>query len=149
MNKKAVFDVARKSIYWTIAGVIIVAVILAYAIILTSYSNRLTEVPAEFEAELVLLRFLHTEDCFGVDGMPDVIDLAKFTNATVNFCYMTDEEKGHRDMNFQFELPLHKKAVKTNNYFNKVDFTVFKNVLVKEGDEITPTQLIVYVQEKI
>ncbi len=149
MDKKAVFDVARKSIYWTIAGVIIVAVVLAYALILANYSNRLTEVPTEFQAELILLRFVHTEDCFGVDGMPDVIDFEKFTNATANFCYMTDEEKGHREMNFQFELPVHKRAVKTNNYFNKVDFTLFKTVLVKKGDEIKPTQLVIYVQEKI
>jgi hypothetical protein len=149
LSKKAAFDFTRKTIYWMIAGVVIVAVIMAYALILGNYSNRLTEVPTKFQSELILLRFLQTEDCFGVDGARGVIDLTKFTNAQVDFCYSPEKKRGHKDLNFQFFLPEYNLTVKTNNYFQKVDFTLFKTVIVKDGNSITPTQLIIYVQEEI
>ena len=71
-------------------------------------------------------------------------------------CYRTEPEKGFKDFNFALELEGHtpvvdgqKKLLRTNNFFNKVDFTLYKQVLVRNGDRFEPTRLVIHVQTKI
>lgn len=157
MNSKAQFDVARKTIYWMIAGFIIAMVVLAFAITLGSYRSRLTEVPPRVQAELIALRFANNPDCFAfVDEhtgvvSPKTMDLQKFTAERLNQCYSTDPEKGFKTFNFRLKLESTGEELLTNNYFHqdKDDLTIFKDVLVMNDGRLHKDRLIIYVQEKI
>lgn len=158
MNHKAQFDLARKTIYWMIAGVIITAVVFSFAVVIAQYKNNLTKIPPELDAELIALRFTNLPECFAyLDSEtnslhPGVIDLAKFTNEQMLKCYRTDAQTGIKTLNFRMRLKGLNQEVATNNYFNQDDFTLFKEVLVKsssESSDLVPDLLIIYVQEKI
>ncbi len=163
MNKKAQFDVARKSIYWMLAGVVITMAVLAFAIILASYQQKVTEVPPKLRAELISLRFVNTPECFTYQDpitgriFPGMIDVTKFTPERLDRCYSTLPERGFKEFNFGLALdgytPLNEQGqlqpLRTNNFFNQVDFTLYKPVLVRTGSEITPSRMIIYVQTKI
>src|SRR3989338_7928715 len=64
MNRKAQFDVARKSIYWMIIGFVITMIVLGVALIFGSYRSKLTHVPDEIPAQLIALRFDTLSECF-------------------------------------------------------------------------------------
>lgn len=156
LNKKGQFDVARKTIYWMIIGVVITIIVLAFAIILGGYRGKLTNVPGEIRAEYISLRFMNNADCFmwqDESGIvhTGVIDVKKFTDEQMNSrCYLTESEKGYEDFNFGLILENSNKTVRTNNYFHKDDFTLFKEVLVRdENGVVKKDRLIIYVQEKI
>lgn len=162
MDKQGIFDVVTKSIFWMIAGIVITVAILAFALIMSSYQNKLVEIPPELKAELLALRFLNTPECFTYQDsltgriFPGVIDLNKFTQERLDGCYRTEKEQGYKDYNFGIELegygPTKEGAGKilmTNNFFNKVDFTLYKEVFIRLGGEVMPTRMIIYVQTKI
>ena len=162
MGENDVFELARKQIYWMIAGVIITITVIAFAILMSNYQGKLVEVPEELRAELISLRFVNTPECFtyqdAVTGrvFPGVIDINKFTLERLGQCYRTEKEKGFRDYNFALELEGYapvvdgeKKLLRTNNFFNKVDFTLFKNVYVRAGNTIEPTRMVIHVQTRI
>ncbi len=157
-----VFEVARKQIYWMIAGIVIIIVVFAFAMIISSYMGALTGIPAGFKAELISLRFLNTPECFTyqdpVTGrvFPGVIDFEKFTSARLDQCYRTESKTGYNELNFALQLEGYEtlkdgspQLLMTNNYFNQVDFTLYKNVFVRVNNELVPTRMVIYVQEKI
>jgi hypothetical protein len=155
MNKKAQFEIARKSIYWMIAGFMIVIIILAFAIQIAGYRSKLTRVPLEMKAEFVSMRFTNIPECLAyMDSdtgrvYPGIIEIGKFTNEQINKCYLTEEEKGYKDINFGLWLKNKNLKIRTNNYYNKDDLTLIKTVFVKDGDSFTKDQLFIYVQERI
>ncbi len=155
MTGDDIFHVARKTIYWMIAGVVIAAVVLAFMFMISGYRNKLTQVPPELRAELIALRFTNIPECFAVEDkntdvvMTDSLDLSKFTKETMDKCYKTEQEKGIKAFNFRLQLKKENKEVITNNYFHKDDFTITKEVLVKKEGKLAPDQLIIYVQVKI
>lgn len=155
MTSDDIFHVARKTIYWMIAGVVIAAVVLAFLFMISGYRNKLTQVPPELRAELIALRFTNIPECFAVIDentgvvMTDSIDLSKFIRETMNQCYKTEQEKGIKTFNFRLLLKKEGKEVITNNYFHKDDFTITKEVLVKKEGRLVPDQLVIYVQVKI
>lgn len=162
MNKKAQFDVARKAIYWMIAGVVITMTVIGFALIMSSYQNKLIDIPPELKAELFVLRFLNTPECFtyqdSITGriFPGTIDLSKYTQERLNLCYQTEKEKGFKDYNFGIQLEgyeeikdSNEKMLMTNNFFNKVDFTLYKNVLVRLRGGVIPTRMVIFVQINI
>ncbi len=155
-----IFDVARKNIYWLIAGFIIVIVILAFVFTIAGYRNKLTKIPPELRAELISLRFASIPDCFAVSDentgavLTDTVDLTKFTKEAIDKCYRTEQEKGFKTFNFRLQLKEAGKEVMTNNYFHQDDFTLRKAVRVwdkkkPEKERWKSDQLIIYVQEKI
>ncbi len=150
-----IFHVARKTIYWMIAGVVIAVVVLAFAFMIGGYRNKLTQIPPELRAELIALRFTNIPECFAVVNentrtvMTNSIDLAKFKKETMDACYRPEQEKGIKTFNFRLQLKKEGKEVITNNYFHKDDFTLTKEVLVKKEGKFVPDQLVIYVQEKI
>lgn len=163
MSEDDIFDLTRKQIYWGIAGfmVTIAALILVFAIF-PQYQRSLVEVPPELQAELISLRFVNTPECFTYQDQATgrifagVIDLQKFTQAQLDKCYRTEPEKGFKDFNFALELegytPIvdgQKKLLLTNNFFNKVDFTLYKQVLVRDGQALEPARMIIQVQTRI
>lgn len=152
LTKKGQFDVARKTIYWMIVGVMITLIVLAFAFIFGGYKSKLTYVPGEIRAEYIALRLAGNEECFAWKDSfgvihAGVIDISKFTDEQMNKCYLTSD---HEEFNFGITLENMKKSVKTNNYYHKDDFTLFKEVLVRdEKGLIKKDRLIIYVQEKI
>ena len=152
MNKKGQFDVARKTIYWTIAAFVVTVVIFAYALVVASYINNLSKVPPEVHAELIALRFTNLPECFAYHYQetnkvfPGVIDFTKFYNPQFLTCY--DPQDGLMQYNFRLKLATLGNEITTNNYFNKDDFTIFKEVLVRKDGELLKDQLLIYVQEE-
>lgn len=162
MSEDSVFELARKQIYWMIAGVLITVTIIAFALIMSGYQRKLVEVPEELRAELISLRFVNTPECFTyqdpVTGriFPGVIEVNKFTQERLDKCYRTEKEKGFKYYNFALELEGYtpvvdgeKKLLLTNNFFSKVDFTLYKNVYVRVGNSVEPTRLVIQVQTRI
>lgn len=150
MNKKAQFEAARKTIYWMMAGVVITIVVIAFVMILVNYQGKLMSVPPTLKGELISSRFVNAPECFAYEDavsgriFPGVIDLNKFNEEVLESCYKSGDTK-----NFNFQLVLDDKKLETDEWFNKVDFTLFKSVLVKEMDGMKPAVLKIYVQEKI
>ena len=155
MNRKAQFDIARKSVYWMMAGFVIVMVVMAFAIIIANYRNQLTHVPLELKSELVAMRFTNIPECFAYTDpiskrvYPGVIELSKFTKEQLFDCYHTEEEQGYKDLNFRLWLKNKGASISTNNYYNKDDLTLIKSVMVKDGENYTKDQLFIFVQENI
>lgn len=163
MSEEDIFDVTRKQIYWSIAVfMVLVAALFLMFVLLPQYKGSLVEVPEELRAELISLRFVNTPECFmyqdPVTGriFAGVIDLQKFTQERMDKCYRTEPEKGFKDFNFGLELegytPIvggQKKLLISNNFFNKVDFTLYKQVLVRNGNQFEPTRLVIQVQTRI
>ena len=163
MGEDDIFDLTRKQLYWGIAAfMVVVATLILVFVLLPQYQNSLVEVPQELRAELISLRFVNTPECFTYQDettgrvFAGVIDLQKFTQERMDKCYRTEPEKGFKDYNFGLELegytPIidgQKKLLITNNFFNKVDFTLYKEALVRNGDRFEPTRLVIQVQTKI
>ncbi|MDO8656482.1 MAG: hypothetical protein Q7K45_04545 [Nanoarchaeota archaeon] len=161
MNRKAQFDVARKSIYWMIIGFVITMIVLGVALIFGSYRSKLTHVPDEIPAQLIALRFDTLSECFAfVD--PATIDLAtmqginsgfvdlqKFTAEQLNRCYHTEQNKGFKTYNFRLKLEKTGTEIVSNNYFHNDDFELHREVLVYDKGELHKDTLLIYVQTKI
>ena len=67
MNKKAEsggFEQATKVVLYIPMGILITAVIFVFAIYLSSFTNKLTHVPEELQAESITVRFTNNPDCF-------------------------------------------------------------------------------------
>ncbi|HLC97678.1 MAG TPA: hypothetical protein VJC21_02765 [Candidatus Nanoarchaeia archaeon] len=154
MNKKgeSAFDVARKSIYWMIAGVVITMIALAVGGIMAGYLNSLTSVPPKLQAEALAYRFLHSADCLAYQDAEtgrvysNVIDANKFTGEQFSSCYTTESRK---EINFGLTLKNAAKTIVTNNYFKTDRFNVTRTVLVWDGTQFTKDTLEMGVQEKI
>lgn len=150
MDKKAQYEFGKKFIYWMIAGVVVSAVIVFTAFVISGYSDRLTSVPPELEADLISLRFTNIPECFAYQDSSgrvytSSIDLTKFNQERLNGCYSTDEELGRRD--FNFELDLDGKKLETNKFFDITHFTLRRKVMVKDADKpFEMKELIIHVQ---
>ena len=156
LNKKGQgFDVARKTIYWILASILISVVVLAFAFGIAGYREKITRTPPELPAALIALRFTNIEECFAVIDsntkavITGTVDLQKFNEDTLLKCYATEQEQGFRTFNFRLKLVNSDKEIITNNYFNRDNpkLTLMKEVLVKKDQGWLKDQLIVYVQE--
>lgn len=153
INKKAQFDFTRKSIYWMIAGFILTIVVIAYVFVLAGYNSKLTYVDPKLRAEFLSLRFINNPDCFAYQDKETkitssgIIDITKFTEQQLYNCYHTEKEQGYNDFNFKLVLENQQQEVITNNYFNKNDFTLYKEVVVRgKNTVLTKDRMIIYVQ---
>ncbi len=157
MNKKAQFDVARKSISWMIMGSLLTIAVLILAIVLSIYQSTIFSIPGELEAQTISMRFVNTPECFAYQDSvteriyPGIIDINKFTQDRMDDCYRTETDEGYEQINFGIFLEGFEgeEVLMSNNYFNNVDFTIYESVLVLSGEELVPTRLVIYVQENI
>lgn len=146
------YDLTRKSVFWAIAGVMLVMSVLIYAYFIGSMDSRLTYISPKVYAEAISQRFVNIPECFAYQDpdtgrvYPGVIDLSKFNPEQMQKCYQTDPEKGYEDYNFRLLLKNKKLQVTTNNYFNADEFTLARKVLVRENRNLIEEEMVVYVQ---
>ena len=151
MNKKGQFEVARKMIYWPIAGIAITGIVLAYLFLVSGYAHKISMPSDNSQAESIALRFVNTCFAFKDEDTQRVsagtIDLSKFTPENLRRCYPIST---YKDYNFQLQLKSNDKSILTEEYYHKADFTIYKKVMVKGfNQEIYGDTLIIYVQRKI
>jgi len=157
MNKKGeteggAYDLTRKSVFWTIAGVVLVISVLIYAYFLGDLDSRLTYVSPQVYAEAISQRFVNIPECFAYQDSetgrvyPGVVDISKFNNEHLQTCYQTDSQEGYKDYNFRILLKNKNLQITTNNYFNADEFTLTKTVLVRENNQLVKDDLVIYVQ---
>jgi len=150
-SKCAQFDVARKSIFWMMAIVVIVVALAFFASIISNYRGSLISIPPKLNVELLSLRFLGNPDCFAyrdANGRvyPGVIDLAKFTPERMDACYKINTDKGYQQINFKLGLQNANKTVASNKYYNIEQITLIKKVQVRSGENVTEDHLMIYAQ---
>tara|TARA_Y100000310_G_scaffold344364_1_gene456773 strand:- start:13411 stop:13905 length:495 start_codon:yes stop_codon:yes gene_type:complete len=149
-NKKGDFETSLTSIFWLVMIFVITIVVIAFFLIISSYQQNVVSVPSELQAELISLRFTNIPECFAYHinnvTQAGVIDLQKFNDEQMLKCYQTENKKTY---NFRLRLKETKREVLSNNYRSKDDFTIFKNVLVRDGNQLKKDKLIIYVQEAI
>lgn len=156
-EEDSVFDVARKTIYWTLIIFVITMVILAFWFTVGNFRSKATYLPLITKAELLSQRFINSPDCFAyVDiktgqVLGSTIDIIKFTEERINACYQEDVFKG---MNFQLTLETaggQKTIVKTGDWYTKPDLTLPpKAVRIITGPSAEMKgKLTITIQEKI
>ena len=148
-----VFETAAKSIYWTIAGIAITAVIMAFALTVAGYKNKLVQVPEELETGLTALRFANVKECFALEDensgkvMAGIIDLKKFNEDQLDGCYPIAVSVGRGGYAFRLLLLSENKEIKTKEYYAGLDkFSFNKEVLVSKNGNLLKDQLIIYTQ---
>lgn len=156
-EEDSVFDVARKTIYWTLIIFVITMVILAFWFTIGNFRSKATYLPLTTKAELLSQRFINSPDCFAYldtetgQVLGSTIDVTKFIEERINSCYQEDVFKG---MNFQFTLETiggQKTIVKTEDWYTKPDLTLPpKAVRIITGPSAEMEgKLTITVQEKI
>jgi hypothetical protein len=155
MNKKGQFEAARKTIFWLIMGFIITMIIIAYAILLAGYRNKLTYTPPDMKAEFIALRFSNIPECFAYQEpltervYAGSIDLTKFNKGQMDECYFTNKDEGHKDYNFGLTLVKKDLFVATNNYLDQDVFVLEKKVMVWDGTKFEADTLQIKVQVRL
>jgi hypothetical protein len=143
MNRKAEssFDIAKKSIYWMISGVVITMIVMVFAMFLGNTTSQYTYNPPQLEVDFITLSFVNTAECFAYVDESDVlhpysIDLRKFKQEKLRQeCYPLPNDQGREHYNFALSLekdPENNKFV-TAKYFNINDYS--KTIYVKVYDE--------------
>jgi len=156
MTELGSFDIARKTLYWGIAGFVLSILVLALVIYLSLYNVDLTKTPAKLEAKILSSRFLYPSKCFAYQDPiterthPRLIDLSRFKNETLADCYLSDTTKDH-----QFQLKLKNLdnnqtyQIQTKEWFNVPSFTIREPVFIKQDGTISNGQLLIIVQKPI
>lgn len=157
MNNRGSYELGYKMVFWVVFIFFIAGLFLVFGQIIYSYKSQAVYVPAQFQADLIALRFSNSPDCFAYQDAdvkrvyPGSIDLTKFHQEGMGRCYTTDKDTGTKEFNFRLKLQEIGTEVHTNNYYNneRDDLTIFREVLVHNSDTVTKDTLIIYVQEKI
>ncbi|MEW5896785.1 MAG: hypothetical protein AB1668_03785 [Nanoarchaeota archaeon] len=150
-NRKA--QVLMESVFMLVAMIVFVGLFLWLGFVFVTYSNKATAVPAQLQAELVSLRFTNNPHCFAyVDEntgrvYSDIIDLKKFNEDNMNNCYKTGDLQGLYSFNFRLNLTASRKGVVSDKYRYHDDFSLLKEVLVKEEGKLKKDQMVIYVQK--
>lgn len=150
-NRKG--QVLMESVFMLVAMVVFVGLFLWLGFVFVTYSNRATAVPSQLQAELVSLRFTNNPDCFAyVDEntgriYSGIIDLNKFNEEKMNSCYKTGDLQGLFSFNFRLNLTESRKEVVSDRYRYRDDFSILKEVLVKEDNKLRKDQMVIYVQK--
>ena len=160
MTEEGSFDIATKSIYWMVAGFVILMLMMGFLFIVGNYKAQLLHIPEELQAEFISLRFTNIPECFAYQDplsgrvYPGVIDLGKsseddpgkFTEEQMQKCYPVPEENGYKELNFELELRELGKKIKSSDYYRVAAFTQERKVKVKEGNEFKSDTLIIRTQ---
>jgi len=149
------FEESQKTIFWTVMVIAITFFIFIFVYALSGYQGKISEVPSQLKTEMIVLRFINIPACFAYQDEnterihSGIIDLRKFNDEQLAKCYHTEGLGGFKTFNFRLELSSHQEQLISDNYFNldNDDFTIKKEVLVREGDNLRKEMLTIYVQE--
>ncbi len=149
MNKKAQYEL-RKTIFWMILSTVFTIAIIGFAIQIFNFQKNVVDVPDQIKTTFIIDRFINSPDCLayqkGDRTYPGIIDPKKFTETKLRECYPVDDKK---EPNFGLKLTnINQEITTTKYYLNNRDYTIYKNILVKKGDQIQPALLEVGVQVK-
>ncbi len=153
MNKKG--WVQRYPLFFAAVILIVTVALITLGSILHSYHSALTEQNDELASSFLARRFTHSPDCFafqypGVNRvLPGSIDVTKFTDERMNWCYASEQARGSASYNFRLELVNNGAERKTDEYSYHDAVILHRDVLVVDGGEITPDTLRIYVQPKL
>jgi hypothetical protein len=151
--KKA--QVSSQVIAWTIMVIIITGLLFGLFLVINTYTNKQAEISPRLQSEIIALRFANIPECFAFEDKntgrvyPGLINLEKFNNEQLSKCYHTKEIGGFWTYNFELKLQQSEVKINTDKYVgsNNPAFTLFKEVAVKDGEEIIKDTLAIYVQE--
>ncbi|MBI2666427.1 hypothetical protein HYX13_02330 [Candidatus Woesearchaeota archaeon] len=155
MSEEGSFDIATKSIYWMIAGFVILMLILVFTVLMINYKSKLLHVPEEQQAQFISLRFMNIPECFAYGDSrservyPGVIDLSKFTQEQMKRCYPVPEEEGYKEINFELELRNMGRKIKSSDHYKIASFQLDVPVLVKDGEAYSSDTLIIKTQTEL
>jgi len=150
------FDIARKTLYWAIAGFVLSLLVLGLVIFLSMYNAGLTKTPQKLEAKILSSRFLYSSKCFAYQDpitertYTKLIDLNRFKNEILAECYLSDTTK-----DYQFQLKLknlntnQSYQIQTKEWFNVPSFTIKESVFIKQSNTVSEGQLLIIVQKPI
>lgn len=153
MNKRgqeSAFEVANKTVFFMIIAVVLGGLAIFFFWAISEYERQLAHVPPQAQAEFLALRFTHAADCFAYQDpetkqiYPGVIDLQKFTAETLSHCYVSADRKA-----FNFQLVLDDKTVATDYWVGVKALTLYRPVMVKEGNQLKRARLTIHVQERV
>ena len=155
MSEEGSFDIATKSVYWMIAGFVILMLVLVFAILMVNYKAKLLHVPEELQAQFISLRFTQIPECFAYQDprservYPGVIDISKFTEEQMKKCYPVPEENGYKEINFELELKNAGNKIRSSDYYKNERFRREMQVLVKEGKNYKKDTLVIKTQTEL
>ena len=154
-SKKAQFSPARKQMYFMIIGFVMTVILFGAFFMMNKYKNDLTKYPDELESSLIYSMFVNNPHCFAYQDSttnrtyPYSVDLSKFNEQRIHDCYPLNREKGFERYNFKVIIEGRDIELKTNNFFNRVFFTKYYDVLIYDNGEKTKDRLILLVQKEI
>jgi len=154
MNRKAQFDIARKTLYWGISGFILSILIVGLVILITTFKASAIEFNPKLEATVISQRFINNPGCFAYQDPltervhPRLMDIDRFTQDTLDNCYQSNTTR-----DYQFQLTIRNLetnqeiTIQTQEWFNVPSFTLVEPVTIKQGN--ADAQLIMKVQRRI
>lgn len=154
MNKKAQFDIARKTLYWGISAVILAVLMVGLVILITNFKSSALEVNPILEATVLSHRFINSPGCFAYQDPltervhPRLIDSSRFNKDILASCYQSNTTR-----DYQFQLTLRNLennediTIQTQEWFNVPSFTLIEPVTIKQSN--AEAQLIIKVQRPI
>lgn len=156
-EEDSIFDVARKTIYWTLIIFVITMIIFAFWFTIGNFRSKAVYLPLTTKAELLSQRFINSPDCFAYVNAKTgqvyggTVDISKFTLERINLCYKEDVFKG---INFQFTLETiggQKTIIKTEDWYTKPDLTLLPKAvrIITSPSAEMEGKLTITVQEKI
>ena len=154
MNSKAqsAFTLMYKVVFGTIAMIVITMIFMGLVSLVYSYKGNVLQDPEQVTADTIAYRFTHSSDCFAYINTAEQtvtpsIDITKFNTDQLNVCYPVTGEKDYEKYNFKLILKSSGQEIKSANYYEAPDFTLYYTIPVHENDAWTKDTITIYVQK--
>lgn len=141
-NKKGMaYIVGKKPTYFIIALFILTLIFIIYGFAISGIASSLASYPEETEIDVIVSRFFNSPECFayhdedaGITYM-GVIDLNKFKDENLNFCYPVgnSDVRSFRLLLKSPELEL-EKTIETKNFLGGKTTMIYPVVIYYKGD---------------
>lgn len=154
MNKRAMaYIIGKKPTYLIIALFIVTVIFIVFGFTIYGMASSMAKHPEETEINVLLSRFFNSPECFAYHDEDTgrtymgIIDLKKFTEENINFCYPTDnyELRSFRFLLKSSDLEI-EKTIETKNFGSKRIRTLVYPVVIynkgsfKKGNLVVSTQ---------
>ncbi len=144
------YELGRKTIFYIIVAIVLIATAFALVVIINVFKESAVETPVELYTNVYLQRFLGClayQDPLTGRIYPGIIDRAKFTDETLNRCYVPNENSVQE---FRLELVVDNQpleVIETENFgIYRTRFPTY--VLMHDQGRFQPARLLIGVQLK-